>query len=336
MGHQLRTSRGSSLPGGRSFPRRGFVRQTYSVRISVHWLKMASRLVVSGLIFGGLTPPRPWQRQLSTRQHNRNCNPRLSLCTAIQQRTPRQIPHQILATSPVVMRYQTGITATRLLDEAAPLLPSGIVTLLAAVSSPREHGLAAGIRMRPRPTTPFAFDGARGAGVAAPEGQRPFIRSTARSEGRILKSLRHGGCVRWGQTHQQRQQADLSWQYFIPPAHDIAQHPTDERSRRHLLLSDRARGRCIDQWRENFDDADAKAAHLPPQRHRKGIESSFGRGIGRRAGCRKQGVPRGDHDDHRLSARTQEWQKASRQQDRAGQIHRDFLGDAFVTDRPIQ
>ena len=121
LGHQLRTSRGC----GRSFPRSGFVRQTYSVRISVHWLKMASRLVVSGLVFGGLTPPRPWRLQPSTRLHNRNCNPRLSLCTAIQQRTPRQIPHQILATSPVVIRYQTGITATRLLNEAAPLLPSG-------------------------------------------------------------------------------------------------------------------------------------------------------------------------------------------------------------------
>ena len=64
--------------------------------------------------------------------------------------------------------------------------------------------------------------------------------------------------------------------------------------------------------------------------------SGLGRGIGRSPGCRKQGVPRGDHDDHRVSARTQEWQEASRQQDRAGKIHRDLLSDAFVTDRPIQ
>ena len=35
--------------------------------------------------------------------------------------------------------------------------------------------------------------------------------------------------IRWRQTHQQRQQADRSWQYLIPTAHDIVQHPIDQR-----------------------------------------------------------------------------------------------------------
>ena len=34
--------------------------------------------------------------------------------------------------------------------------------------------------------------------------------------------------------------------------------------------------------------------------------------------------------------RTQERQETWRQQNRAGQVHRDFLGNASVTDRPIQ
>ena len=53
---------------------------------------------------------------------------------------------------------------------------------------------------------------------------------------------------------------------------------------------------------EYFDNADANVVQLPPQRHRKGMESGLGSGIGWRPGCRKQGVPRGDHDDHRVWA----------------------------------
>ena len=83
-------------------------------------------------------------------------------------------------------------------------------------------------------------------------------------------------------------------------------------------------------------NADANATQLPPQRQSKGAETSLGRGVGRSPGCRKQGVPRGDHDDHRASTRTREWQQSSRQQDRSGQVHSDLISDAFVADRLFQ
>ena len=45
--------------------------------------------------------------------------------------------------------------------------------------------------------------------VALPEGLRTFVRSTARSEGVSSCPCNTARCVRWGQTHQQWQQAEL-------------------------------------------------------------------------------------------------------------------------------
>ena len=50
------------------------------------------------------------------------------------------------------MRYQTGITATRLLNEAAPPVAFRdglVITLLAASSTPRERGLVACFAISP-------------------------------------------------------------------------------------------------------------------------------------------------------------------------------------------
>ena len=53
-------------------------------------------------------------------------------------------------------------------------------------------------------------------------------------------------------------------------------------------------------------------------------------------GSLEAAVPRSDHNDQRSGTDTQEWQECSRQQDRTGQIYRDLLCDAFVTDSPVQ
>ena len=47
--------------------------------------------------------------------------------------------------------------------------------------------------------------------------------SDTRPEGRHLMCLQQARHIRWRQTHQQRRQADRSWQYLIATAHDIVQ-----------------------------------------------------------------------------------------------------------------
>ncbi len=93
-------------------------------------------------------------------------------------------------------------------------------------------------------------------------------------------SLRHVVLHTMGPRISNGNRPTLHGSILSPPALDIAQHPTDQRSRQHLLLSDKARGRRIDQGWEYFDDANANAAQLPPQCHLKGMEPGLGRGIG--------------------------------------------------------
>ena len=58
--------------------------------------------------------------------------------------------------------------------------------------------------------------------------------------------------------------ADLSGQDLISSISDVAQHPVNQRARRHLRLTDRARRRRIDQRWQDLDDATPRSCRRSP------------------------------------------------------------------------